>query len=350
MADKTKIGWTDATWPVMTGCTHVSEGCDHCYAAKLTSGRLRHQAAYEGLADGGKFNGQVRLLPERLEWPYRWKRPRRIFVADMGDLFHEGVPDGYIAQVWDVMGQNQQHTYQVLTKRHARLRSWVSRWADRTGDGEARWPMPRGPEAFRASAYASGRSQLFLAMLESMGTPPEGCAYPLYDWMEGWIAWPTALFNVHLGVSAENQKWFDIRWKALAGTPAAVRYVSAEPLLGPIDLGLDHKGHRTDQVNPWPHIATCLDCSAGEGEAEVAAYHRPAGEPKPDWVIAGGESGPGYREMDLAWLESVANQCRMASIPLYVKQDSGPRAGQQGRIPDDLWSLKQFPGEAVTSG
>jgi protein gp37 len=87
-----------------------------------------------------------------------------------------------------------------------------------------------------------------------------------------------------------------------------------------------------------------VDCSADEDAAEVAAYHR-QGQPKPDWVIAGGESGPGHRPMEMAWLESIARQCRMASIPLYVKQDSGPRAGQQGRIPDALWNLKQFPGE-----
>jgi protein gp37 len=353
MAAKTKIGWTGSTWPVVTGCTHLSEGCDNCYAAKLTSGRLKHLPAYQGLAEGGKFNGQVRLLPDRLDWPAKWRKPRRIFVSDMADLFHEGVPDGYIAQVWDAMGRNQRHTYQILTKRHARLRSWLTRWADQEGDSNADeqaflTPMPRGPEAVRAT-YSSGRATLFAGMLDSMGTPPEGCAYPLYDWMEGWRFWGRDLFNVHVGVSAENQKWYDIRWKALAGAPAAVRYISAEPLLGPIDLGLDHSGHASDDVNGLPNVRICMDCSAGEGEAEVPAYHRPAGEPKPDWVIAGGESGPGHRPMDIAWLESIANQCRMASIPLFVKQDSGPRAGQQGRIPDDIWALKQFPGDRVVA-
>ena len=125
MSDNTKIGWTDASWPIVTGCTHISEGCDHCYAAKLTGGRLKHLPAYEGLAEGGRFNGQVRCLPDRMGWPYKWRKPRRIFVSDMADLFHKSVPDGFIAWAWDVMGQNQQHTYQVLTKRHARMRSWM---------------------------------------------------------------------------------------------------------------------------------------------------------------------------------------------------------------------------------
>ena len=138
MGDKTKIGWTDASWPVVTGCTHISEGCDHCYAAKLTSGRLKRHPAYAGLAENGRFNGTVRLLPDRLGWPEKWCGPRRIFVSDMADLFHQDVPDGFIGQVWDVMGRNQQHTYQVLTKRHARMRSWLKRWADRTGRGHLR--------------------------------------------------------------------------------------------------------------------------------------------------------------------------------------------------------------------
>jgi protein gp37 len=318
MADKTLIGWTDSSWPVVTGCEHLSEGCDNCYAARLTSGRLKHLPAYAGLAENGRFNGTVRCLPDRLDWPAKWRKPRRIFVSDMADLFHRDVPDGYIARVWDVMGRNQEHTYQVLTKRHARLRSWVRDWADTSGDRDGDKasgmpPMPRGPAALRASAYTSGRSRLFTEMLDSMGDPPEGCAYPLYDWMEGWRFWPRELFNVWLGVSAENQKWADIRVPALLDTPAAVRYVSAEPLLGPIRM-------RASLM-----VGAALD-------------------PKPgiNWVIVGGESGPGHRPMDIAWLESIVSQCRDAGVPVFVKQDSGPRAGQQGRIPDELW-IKEFP-------
>src|SRR5215469_11139356 len=126
MADKTKIGWTDASWPVVNGCTQLSEGCDHCYAAKLTSGRLKHQAPYAGLAENGRFNGNVRLLWDRLDWPRHWRKPRRIFVSDMADLFHQDVPEEFILAVFGVMAQTPQHTYQVLTKRHARMRSLLS--------------------------------------------------------------------------------------------------------------------------------------------------------------------------------------------------------------------------------
>jgi protein gp37 len=311
MSDNTKIGWTDASWPVVTGCTHLSEGCDNCYAAKLTSGRLRHLPAYAGLAEGGKFNGTVRCLPGRMGQPYRWRKPRRIFVSDMADLFHESVPDGFIAWVWDVMGQNQQHTFQVLTKRHARMRSFARRWADHAEDGRPK--IVRGPDA-TAEAHPSGRGQLFAAMLREMGTPPEGCAYPTFDWMDGQRWWPSDLFNVHMGVSAENQKWADIRIPSLLETPAAVRFISAEPLLGPIDI----------ERFLW------------DGDRDA-----PGGL---SWVIAGGESGPGHRPMGIGWLESIVSQCRDAGVPVFVKQDSGPRAGQQGRIPDDLW-IHEFPGD-----
>jgi protein gp37 len=335
MSDGTKISWTDASWPVTAGCEHVSDGCEHCYAAKLTSGRLKHLPAYSGLAENGRFNGQIRLLPDRLDWPSKWRKPRKVFVADMSDLFYDQVPDGYIARVWDVMAQNPQHTFQVLTKRRSRMRSWMRRWADRDGDRAADSPetgmppMPRGPEAFRASAYTSGRSSLFADMLDSMGTPPEGCAYPLYDWMDGWRFWPTEMFNVWLGVSAENQHWADIRIPSLLDTPAAaVRFVSAEPLLGPIDLRVHLAGHCPEHDFP--------------GGFCVQRHHR--GVQHLSWVIVGGESGPGHRPMDVAWLESIVKQCQNAGVAVWVKQDSGPRAGQQGRIPDDLW-IHEFPDE-----
>jgi protein gp37 len=346
MSDGTKISWSDATWPVTAGCEHVSDGCERCYAANLTSGRLKHLPAYSGLAENGRFNGQIRLLPDRLDWPYKWRKPRKIFVADMSDLFYDQVPDGYIARVWDVMAHNGQHTFQVLTKRHARMRSWMRRWADRTGDraGDSPEtgmpPMPRGPEAFRASAYTSGRSSLFAAMLDSMGTPPEGCAYPLYDWMEGWRFWPTELFNVWLGVSAEDQHWADIRIPALLETPAAVRFVSAEPLLGPIRLF-----GNVGQPGPADHVeGYTIRTDYGTG-----TEHDIDVQPGIDWVIAGGESGPGHRPMDIAWLESIVEQCQNAGVAVWVKQDSGPRAGQQGRIPDRLW-IHEFPLAADLAG
>jgi len=293
-------------------------------------GQAKYQRDGDPSTSGPGFG--LTVHPDVLALPARWQKPRRIFVNSMSDLFHQDVPDGFIGQVWDVMGRNQQHTYQVLTKRHARMRSWLKRWADRTGDRDSDKPdgmppMPRGPEAVRA-AYASGRARLFADMLDSMGEPPEGCAYPPYDWMEGQRFWPRELYNVWCGVSAENQHWADIRIPALLDTPAAVRWVSLEPLLGPVDLTWCAGVNAIDRDwMGWP--------GGGTG----------APHPLLDWVVAGGESGPGHRPMDIAWLESIAAQCELASVPLFVKQDSGARAGQQGRIPDTLWSLKQFPGE-----
>jgi protein gp37 len=313
MSDKSAISWTDATWNPVSGCDRVSPGCDHCYALTLAKrlkamGNPKYQTDGDPRTSGPGFG--VSLHPDALDIPAHWRKPKRVFVNSMADLFHADVPDGYIARVWDVMGQNQQHTYQILTKRHARMRSWLTRWADRTADREGDKasgmpPMPRGPGAVR-SAYSSGRARLFADMLDSMGEPPEGCAYPLYDWMDGQRFWGRDLFNVWCGVSVENQKWADIRIPSLLESPAAVRFLSCEPLLGEIDFrGL--LGH-------------------GIG-----------------WVIAGGESGPGHRVMNIDWLAWIVQQCQDADVPVWVKQASGPRAGQQGRIPDELW-LHQFPG------
>lgn len=182
MADKTGIEWTDATWNPVVGCTPVSSGCDNCYAAREASGRLAHLDLYAGLAKDGEFTGEVRLVPERLDQPRHWTRPRRIFVNSMSDLFHPKVPIDFIREVFDVMASCPQHTFQVLTKRPHRMARFT--WAyyrDATG------PAP----------------------------------------------------NIWLGTSIENA---DNLWRCrpLASTFAAVHFLSLEPLLGPLeDLKLD---------------------------------------------------------------------------------------------------------------
>jgi protein gp37 len=300
MSDKSKIEWTDASWPVVTGCTHVSPGCDNCYAARLTSGRLKHLPAYAGLAVNGRFTGEARCHPDRLDWPLKWRKPRRIFVADMGDLFHDGVPEEFIAAVFGVMARSPQHTFQVLTKRHGRMRSLLNNpdWA---------W-----------STQVDGVRH---------GFNPDGVELNPQD-----IPWP--LPNVHLGVSAEDPKWAGIRVPALLATPAAVRFVSAEPLLGPVDLTWCHG------VNAlWP------DWAGGPGGGTGARH------PLLDWVIAGGESGPGARPMDLAWARSVVAQCQEAEVPVFVKQlgsvlgkelAAGPKGGDWSAWPEDL-RVREFP-------
>jgi protein gp37 len=285
VSDKSAIEWTDASWPVITGCTHISTGCDHCYAAKLTSTRLRHLPEYAGLAENGRFNGTVRLLNDRLDWPLRWRRPRKVFVSDMADLFHKDVPDGFIACVFTVMAKAPQHTFQVLTKRHGRMRSLLN--SDRFG------------ALCFAAALARG--------WDLEGTP-----------------WP--LPNVHLGVSVEDQRWADVRIPALCQTPAAVRSLSCEPLLGPVRI-------------PFTVPAACTACGGGgylPCDAECGTAEGPAAG-RVHWVIAGGESGPGARPMHPDWARSLRDQCTDFDVPFFLKQ-----WGEWGPAP---WRVDREAGE-----
>jgi protein gp37 len=251
MADKTGIEWTDATWNPVTGCTKVSAGCDNCYAESIAH-RFAGTAAYPNGFD-------VTLRPERLDQPLRWRRPRRVFVNSMADLFHPDIPDDYIARVFAVMALADRHTFQVLTKRPGRMRSLLS------GDDFL--------DKFAEHLYAT--------------------EHPMGDeTAEPVSAWP--LLNVWLGVSVEDQKWADVRVPVLLDTPAAVRFLSCEPLLGPVDL------NRAINVEP------------------LAAYHfRPGGI---DWVIVGGESGRGARPMHAEWAQSLRDQCVAAGVPFLFKQ------------------------------
>jgi len=299
MADKSGIEWTQsddgtpgATWNPVTGCTKISDGCDHCYAETFAE-------RWRGVPGHHFENGfDVTLRPERLEQPLRWKRPRRIFVNSMSDLFHEKVPDGFIACVFVVMAGTPQHTYQLLTKRHGRMRSLLS-----------------SPD-FQVLCFAAAASR---------GWDLEGTPWPLP--------------NVWLGVSVEDQKWADIRVPALLGTPAAVRFVSAEPLLGPVDL--TWLGGMDALQQDW-----CGSAAGGTGAPHSLL----------NWVIAGGESGPGARPCDLAWLRSLAHQCQVAEVPVFVKQlgtilgrqiGAGRKGGGWDCWPEDL-KVRQFPAaEAV---
>ncbi|WP_292974998.1 phage Gp37/Gp68 family protein [Mycobacterium sp.] len=244
MSDKTGIEWTDATWNPVTGCDKVSPGCDHCYAETIAH-RFDGTKAYP--------NGfRVTLRPERVNQPIRWRRPRRIFVNSMSDLFHDQVPTPWLAEFFAVMAATPRHTYQILTKRHGRMRILLNE------PGFAAMVIDR----------ARGKSD---------GAHTE---------------WP--LPNVWLGVSTENQRWADIRIPALLDTPAAVRFISAEPLLGPIDLQL------------------AVDPERGNGFwSSVSRLH---------WVIAGGESGPGARPMHPDWARSLRDQCETAGVPFLFKQ------------------------------
>lgn len=225
----TSIEWTDETWNPVTGCTKVSQGCKHCYAERMAT-RLAGRAGYP--AAPHQFD--VTLHPERLEDPLHWRKPRKVFVNSMSDLFHPAVPFDFIQKVFHVMRFSSEHTYQILTKR---------------------------PEI-------------------------------MHEFMD----WVTPLYiklpNVWLGVSVENQKAADERIPWLLKTPAAIKFVSYEPALGPVTL-------RT---------------------LTYSGIYKPGDTRSIDWVIAGCESGPGARPAHPDWFRSVREQCQITNIPFFLKQ------------------------------
>jgi protein gp37 len=223
MATNSPIEWTDATWNPVTGCTKISPGCKHCYAERLAK-RLK------AMGNRNYWNGfEVTLQPHMLPLPLAWKRPRRIFVNSMSDLFHKDVPLAYIQEVFAVMGRASWHQYQMLTKRSERLL-------------ELSPQLPWAPQT----------------------------------WM---------------GVSVESNDYAE-RIDHLRQTGAAVKFLSIEPLLGPL---------------------TKLDLR------DI------------DWVIVGGESGPGARPMDQAWVTSIRDQCRAAGVAFFFKQWGGVNKKKTGR-------------------
>lgn len=275
MADKTGIEWTDATWNPIRGCSLVSEGCRNCYAMHVAHRFSGAGQPYEGLitstSQGPKWNGQVKLVPEVLQQPINWARPRRIFVNSMSDLFHEAIPFEYIASVFAVMEVTTRHTYQVLTKRPQRMLEFF-KWVE---EFESLWPGDRFHEHWPAhipwKASRNGRG----------GYDNCGPAYP-----------PR---NVWIGVSIEDQKTADERIPLLLQTPAAVRWISAEPLLGPISF----EGMWVPHHNP--------------------AWHENMLE-RVDWMVVGGESGNNARPMHPNWLRDLRDQCAEIGVPFFFKQ------------------------------
>ena len=249
---KTKIEWTDEVWNPLTGCTRVSPGCDHCYMFALYP-RLKGMdvRGYEESPD------ILTLLPGRLDQPLKWMKPRKVFVNSMSDLFHSDVPFEFITRVFDVMYQasvQRGHIFQVLTKRPGRAAGWWEKYRDR------------------------------------------------YDGM-----WPS---GVWLGTSVETQKYAP-RIKVLARVPAAVRFISAEPLLGPLNLG--------------PFMETCDSSS----------------RPALDWIIVGGESGVGARPMEMEWARSLRDQAIRYGVPFFLKQLGGvrdKRSNDKALLDGRLWN------------
>lgn len=280
MADNTKIEWTDATWNPITGCSVVSAGCRHCYAMKLAGTRLRHHPSRADLTIATKvgpvWSGEVRFNEQWLHQPLQWRRPRKVFVCAHGDLFHENVPDKWIDRVFAVMALAPHHTFQVLTKRPERMRKYIANW-------------PEGAARFHWVALAAAKIDPTIKQ-----HAPDAWVWQLQK------RWP--LPNVWLGVSVEDQAAADERIPLLLQTPAAVRWISAEPLLGPVDL------------STWLDIYQYEDGDCWHPRNLSRPLH------SPDWVVVGGESGTKARPMHPDWAYSLADQCAAADVPLLFKQ------------------------------
>lgn len=291
--NRTSIGWTDFTWnPIRarrrdihatgTFCTRISPGCKNCYASVINK-RFGTGLEFEvpNLAQH-EFYIDEKILVE----PLKRKKPATIFVGDMFDLFHEAIPDELITRVYAVMGLCG-HVFQVLTKRAERLRTFTEN-------------LSRGISAVEAVAREIGYTFKFTGI--------DGKTYSTL---------PFPFPNVWAGVSVESQKYADERIPHLLQTPAAVRFLSVEPMLEAVDLG---KFLFADPERPnW---------------ARLNHLH---------WCICGGESGHGARPFDPAWAEKLWAQCKAADVPFFMKQDSGRFPGKQGRLPDHIWNTKQFP-------
>lgn len=270
----TKIEWTEMTWSPVTGCSKTSPGCDSCYAIGQARRHDRPGTAYEGttvrVEIGGRtftdWSGRVNTHPSRLGIPFRWSTPKRIFVCSMADLFHADVTDGFIGSTWNTMALTPQHTYQVLTKRSERMRRLLSIW------------------------YAAGSFRDHRMRFVEPATLP--------------------LPNVHVGVSIESDR-YTFRADHLRATPAAVRWISAEPLLGPLP-SLDLTGI--------------------------------------DWLVVGAESGSGARPMDLGWVRDLRDRCSESGTAFFVKQLSGGfRAVKDIELfPPDL-RIREYPTQEVAA-
>jgi protein gp37 len=278
MSGKSNIEWTDDTWSPVVGCTRVSRGCDFCYAFALHD--KRHVAWKRGRWPSAPAQyhqpfSRVQLLPDRLRDPYHWRTPRRVFVNSMADLWHPDVPDAFILDVWLTMAANARHTFQILTKRPERMAAWCR---------------------------------------ETFAAAPSLRALP----------------NVWLGVSVEDQAAAEERIPHLLDTPAAIRFLSCEPLLEPVDI---------------------LDWLALEGEYERAEWNlRDYGRSQPlSWVIVGGESGPHAREMELAWATDLKGDCEAAGVPFFMKQLGSVAAKRLGCHHPHGGDWREWPHEIMTA-
>lgn len=260
----TKIEWCDEVWNPVTGCDPISEGCQNCYAARMAN-RLQGRFGYPA---GDPF--RVIWHPDKEHQPSHWRKPRRIFVISMGDLFHKDVPDEYIWKVFEkATCGNRRHTYMFLTKRPARMKQWFDLYQERF------WHY------------------------HAPGQPKRPCVTP--DWPDP---------QIWLGVTAENQARADERIPILLSIPAAVHFVSAEPMLGPVDL----ETYLLSDADKAAHEDQLLEPIQGFNYRKL------------NWVIAGPETGPGKRKCKNFWINHLWLQCGAAGVPFFDKRKTGWQA------------------------
>lgn len=292
MADNTKIEWADATLNYVNGCSVHSPGCTNCYAMRLAGTRLKHHPSRAGLTTDTKagpvWTGVVRENPAALEQALRWKKPRAIFWNAHGDLFHENVPWEWIARNIAACILTPQHRHMILTKRSDRMRAWFDTLSTEGGSDDF--------------------CEVIELMAESLGREVDGAD------------WTLPIPNLWLGVSVEDQRRADERIPDLLGTPAAIRFISAEPLLGPVDM-LSYFDPTGACCGGEPEYR-CENCpsDAPWRYSESSSDGQWAFDPRLDWVIVGGESGPGARPMHPDWARSLRDQCEAAGVAFHFKQ------------------------------
>jgi protein gp37 len=306
----TAIEWTDATWNPVTGCSKVSPGCAHCYAEAVTELRAGRPGFIDEHRPWTPANAEhnVRLWPARLDQPLRWTRPRMVFVNSMSDLFHEQIPFEYIAAVFGVMGAADEHTFQVLTKRPARMHEFFCWYAGECREHELRADERPWLGIYHAREHGVGGLEL-----------GDGCGYD----------WP--LSNVWLGVSIENRRFVD-RADTLRETPAAVRFVSAEPLLGP----LIHDGiEGTPRDIAHGHGSRCWHDGKDGEELDLTNI---------DWLIVGGESGPDHRPTSEEWVRGLRDAALSTRWTLIGGEKAPPSEG------GTAFFFKQWGGRTPKAG
>ncbi len=309
--NKTSIPWVrnpdgtpGFTWSPVIGCKALSAGCANCWAERLAATRLDHMSAYHRLTKGGHWTGEQRFLTERLAEPLKRRKPSGIFVVDMGDLFGDGVTNEQIAAVYGVMSARPQHTFYTCTKRAKRRREWfewVEVMAERCKeifpDEDLDW---RRIHVLRASAMRQGAGNL-----------------PGYTEMLA-TGWP--LKNVREGTTVENQAAADERIPELLQTPAAVRFLSVEPILEEVSIKdcLNYNEQRG-------YLCTCPHGRIPWSRCDVCEDKMPVGSPGwldlgINWVIVGGESGPNAHPCHVEWIRSIVSQCQEAGVSCFSKQ------------------------------